>query len=171
MANLWFWGLSPSSISQHVESQAWLKFQRKQLCSFPSTVKVLIRWSPRIAPLVKTGLTISQHGESQLHESSFNWNNWAAFLDDVIPHRRRNECHTNRSYNFWWQKGAIWFIQSGKDWVKWMNVGRNLGKASKKNTELFGNFSQHRGGRGLLNPKTFVIWPSNFWRAKIILRC
>ena len=28
-----------------------------------------------------------------------------------------------------------------------------------------------RGGRVLLNPKTFVIWPSNFWHAKIILRC
>ena len=28
-----------------------------------------------------------------------------------------------------------------------------------------------RGGRVLLNPKTFVIWPSNFWHTKIILRC
>ena len=28
-----------------------------------------------------------------------------------------------------------------------------------------------QGGRVLLNPKTFVILPSNFWHAKIILRC
>ena len=31
------------------------------------------------------------------------------------------------------------------------------GRHQKKNTELFGNFSQHRGGGGLLIPKTFVI--------------
>ena len=33
----------------------------------------------------------------------------------------------------------------------------SLGKHSKKITGLFGNFSQHRGRGGLLNPKTFVI--------------
>ena len=38
-------------------------------------------WSPGIGPLGKH--TISQHCESQLHDSSFNRNISAAFLDDV----------------------------------------------------------------------------------------
>ena len=38
-----------------------------------------------------------------------------------------------------------------------------LGEASEINTGLFGNFSQHRGGGGLLNPKTFVILNSALW--------
>ena len=43
-----------------------------------------------------------------------------------------------------------------------------LGDRSKKIRDYLG-FFPNRGG--LPNPKTFVIWPSNFWHAKIILRC
>ena len=39
------------------------------------------------------------------------------------------------------------------------NRDPSKGRPQEKNTELFGNFSQHGGGGGLLNPKTFVILP------------
>ena len=46
----------------------------------------------------------------------------------------------------------------------------NGGRQQQKNAELCGSLSQWGWGV-LLNPKTFVIRPSNFWHAKIILRC
>ena len=46
------------------------------------------------------------------------------------------------------------------DWNYKMSFQYKLGKHSKKNTGLFGNFSQHRGGEGVFPiPKTFVILP------------
>ena len=101
----------------------WVSTETTTYAAFLHSARysMLIHWSPRVAPLVKTGLTISQHSESQLHESGFNWNNWGAFFGDVRPHRRKNEYHTCRSFKIWLQKGAIWFIQSGKDLLSQMN--------------------------------------------------
>ena len=57
-------------------------------------------WSPGIGPLGKH--TISQHCESQLHDSSFNRNISAAFLDDVeTPSLSgENECEVG-ARKFW----------------------------------------------------------------------
>ena len=84
----------------------------------PGALEILIRWSPRIGPLVKTGHTISQHGESEA------WLKFqlCSFLWRSLPPQRKNECQgefqdvandRHRIHSEW---------QSGK----WMNVGRNL---------------------------------------------
>ena len=52
---------------------------------------------------------------------------------------------------------------------KWMERRTEV-RSQKKNTTLFGNFSQHGGGVFPI-PKTFVNLPSIFLYAKFILRC
>ena len=46
----------------------------------------------------------------------------------------------------------------------------SLREPVRKKYGIFWEFFPYGGGVSP-NPKTFVIWPSNFWHAKIILRC
>ena len=56
-------------------------------------------------------------------------------------------------------------VQQGSQYTT-MSVREGIRKKIRNYLGIFPNI-----GGGLLNPKTFVIWPSNFWHAQIILRC
>ena len=63
----------------------------------------------------------------------------------------------------------MWFCSTSP--VSAVQIKIKTKGACQKKIRDFWEFFPYGGGRVSPNPKTFVIWPSNFWHAKIILRC
>ena len=80
------------------------------------------------------------------------------------------------------QQIFLWTISPNNVWIYWSAFAWDhilsnlcfvfhLGDLSEEKYGIIWEFFPYGVREVLFNPKTFVIWPSNFWHAKIILRC
>ena len=114
-----------------------------------------------------------------IHHIITSYPTWALYIMMHHHSPRQQSCLLSHSPmqngHFEWLQHYQWLSMQRRATQDYSSNARdkqtNKGTSQKKNMGLFGSFSHTRGGGVLLNPKTFVIWPSNFWHAKIILRC